>query len=134
VSAVNTKAALVLVAVFALGAVAGVGGAIAYTRDEINNFADQPSMREFARFRALSRKLDLSAGQESDLRKTFERHSKERRKVWVDAMERCGDPIKKQKAELDAEIRKVLNEEQRAQFDRFANARRPPGGVPVDAP
>jgi uncharacterized membrane protein len=125
VTKVNTKAAAVLLGVFVLGAVAGAGGAFAYTRDEVRALADQPGMREVARLRALSRALDLTDAQERELRHAMERHRKDRRAVWMKAMEKCGEPIRRQKAELDGEIRKVLNDDQRARFDRFVDDHRP---------
>jgi uncharacterized membrane protein len=126
----NLKAIGVLVAVFALGAVAGAGGAFAYTRDEIRDLADQPSMREAMRMRALSRRLALSDDQERELKAALNRRKKERREVWMRTMERCGEPIRQQKAELDAEIRKVLNDEQRTKFDRFVREHHPAGPPP----
>lgn len=119
----NVKAVGLLVAVFALGAVTGAGGAFAYTRDEIRDLAEHPGMR----LRALSRRLSLTADQERELRAVMNRHRKERREAWMRTMERCGEPLRKHKAELDAEIRKVLNDEQRARFDRFVDEHRPPG-------
>jgi len=125
VTRANLKAVGILFAVFALGTVAGAGGAFAYTRDEIRDLADQPAMHEARRLRALSRRLALSDEQERQLKGALNRRRKERREVWMRTMERCGDPIRQQKAELDAEIRKVLNDEQRAKFDRFLAEHRP---------
>jgi uncharacterized membrane protein len=121
----NLKAVGVLVAVFALGAVAGAGGAFAYTRDEVRDLADQPGMRDARLMRGLSRRLSLSDDQERELKAVLNRRKKERREVWMRTMEHCGEPIRQQKAELDAEIRTVLNDEQRARFDRFVREHRP---------
>jgi hypothetical protein len=126
----NLKAMGVLVAVFALGAIAGAGGAFAYTRDEVRDLADEPGMREARRMRALSRNLSLSDDQERELKAALNRRKKERRAVWLRTMEHCGEPIRQQKAELDAEIRKVLNDEQRTKFDRFVREHRPPASAP----
>jgi uncharacterized membrane protein len=125
VTRVNVKALGILVAVFVLGAVAGAGGAFAYTRDEIRDLADHPEMREAMRLRALSRRLDLTEDQQRELREAMKRRKKERREAWMRTMERCGEPLRKQKAELDAEIRQVLNDEQRATFERFVDEHRP---------
>jgi Spy/CpxP family protein refolding chaperone len=114
----SLKAVGTLLGVFVLGAASGVGGMFAYTRHEFEEFATQPGTRmQGARLRGLTRALDLTDDQRDKVKSILDRHHGERRAAMTEVMEKCGDPIKKQKASLDAEIRSVLNPDQQKRFD-----------------
>ncbi len=115
------RAVAVLVLVFLLGAVAGVGGAVAFRRHRYRPLHGEPrrELEEF-RLRALSRALDLTAAQSEQVRTLLERNRAERRAAWDTVMTQCGEPLKKSKEALDESIRGVLTPEQRARFDVIA--------------
>jgi len=106
-----------LLGVFLLGGIAGAGGAVAYLRHEVREFAAEPRFRDRARVRGLTRMLDLTDAQRDRVKAILEKHASERETAFSDMIQRCGDPVKKQKAEVDAEIRAVLTPEQQPKFD-----------------
>lgn len=106
-----------LLGVFLLGGVAGAGSAVAYLRHDAREFASGPRFRDRARVRGLSRLLDLTDAQRDQVKAIFEKHQNERQAAFSDLMERCGEPLKKEKALVDAEIRAVLTPPQQEKFD-----------------
>jgi hypothetical protein len=83
-----------LLGVFALGAVAGAGGAFAYTRHEVEEFASQPGARMQGRIRGLARALDLTDAQRDQIKAIFDRHRSESRRPRRTArFARCSIPI-----------------------------------------
>lgn len=116
----RTKAIALLAAVFALGGVSGASLTFAYSRHE---FADSfpPALRApQLRVRALSRALDLTDAETKQVREILEKHRGDRRVAWDEIVEKCGDPIRKQKTALDAEIRAVLSPDQQRRFDELS--------------
>jgi len=119
------RAVAILIGVFLLGAVAGLGGGVAYVRHEARGFSSEPGARmERARLWALSRALDLTDAQRDRIQVILERHRKEREEVWRKVMTDCGEPLEKSKAALDAEIRAVLTPEQLPKFYALATEQR----------
>lgn len=116
----NLKPLLLLLGVFFLGGVAGVGTTLAVTRHQMAEFASQPWRAERLRLRAMTRKLDLSDDQREKVRAVFERHRSERQQGMQRMFEECGAPVRAQKAAVDAEIRKLLTPPQQAKFDVLA--------------
>jgi Spy/CpxP family protein refolding chaperone len=115
------KAIALLVVVFALGAVAGAGATFSHMRREMAEFAFPPGLRPpKARMRALSHQLDLSSDQQDKVRAILERHQQDRRVLWDELMVKCGDSIRKQKADIDGEVRAVLTPAQQPKFDEIA--------------
>ena len=115
------KAVTVLSGVFLLGAIAGVGGTLAYVAKE------RVAVRrlDFARtgdfpLQALIRRLDLTDEQRSKVQAVLEKHAPNRRQVMQAVMERCGTEFREEKAKLDAEIRPLLTPEQQKQFDELS--------------
>lgn len=111
---------MTLVGVFALGGVAGAGGAVAYLRHEVREFASEPRIRDRARLRGLSRMLDLTDGQREQVRSILEKHQRERQAAYSDMMERCGDSIRQQKTQMDGEILAILTPAQREKFQAIS--------------
>lgn len=117
----KVKAVLLLGGVFFLGAVAGGGAVFAKTRHEMAEFAFPPGLRPAkARMRGLTRALDLTSEQQTKIRTILEAHQGDRRAVWDDMVEHCGDSLRKQKAALDADIRAVLTPAQQTKFDALS--------------
>jgi hypothetical protein len=100
-----------------LGPVAGAGTAVAYLRHEVREFASEPRFRDRARLRGLSRMLDLTDSQRDQVKIILEKHQGERQAAFTDMVSRCGDPIRKQKAQMDDEIRAVLTAPQKEKYD-----------------
>ncbi len=117
----SVKALATLLGVFALGAVAGAGGVFAYTRHEVEEFASQPGARMQSRIHGLARALDLTDAQRDQIKAIFDRHRADRRALFGDVMEKCGEPIRKQKAAQDSEIRAVLSPAQQQKFDALSS-------------
>lgn len=117
----RTKAIALLVAVFALGGISGASATFAYSRHELAEMAFPPGLRPpQARMRGLVRALGLTDTQARQVRTILEHHQGDRRALWDDLIEKCGDPIRKQKASLDAEIRAVLTPDQQRRFDELS--------------
>jgi sugar phosphate isomerase/epimerase len=72
----------------------------------------------------LSRKLDLDAAQRDKVLEIMARHRDKRRELAQKMFESCGEPLQKDKTEMDAEIRAVLRPEQIALWDQFVAAQR----------
>lgn len=111
----------VLTAVFALGAVAGGGGAYAWLRRD-EAAGERPGMRDPRRLRALERELDLTETQRAQVRAVLERSSEQRRALTQQMFERCGAEVRAQHDQVSAEIRTLLTPEQQPRFDAI-NAR-----------
>jgi hypothetical protein len=116
----RTKAIALLAAVFVLGGISGASLTFAYSRHDLAA-SFPPGLRPpQTRLRALSRELDLTDAETSRVREILERHRGDRRMVWDEIVDKCGDPIRKQKAALDAEIRAVLSADQQRRFDALS--------------
>jgi Spy/CpxP family protein refolding chaperone len=111
---------MTLLGVFALGGVAGAGGAVAYLRHEVREFASEPRMRDRARLRGLSRMLDLTDSQREQVKSILEKHQGERQAAYSEMMERCGDSIRKQKVQMDGEILAILTPPQQEKFQAIS--------------
>ena len=132
----RVKAIGVLVAVFALGATAGGGGAYAYLRrDDLNGAEDERGLRNPRRLRALERALDLTPAQRDGVREILARSGDERRQLAQQMFERCGDGLRLHHDAVSAEIRALLTPAQQGRFDAISAQQRerfpfggPPGG------
>jgi len=112
------KGAAVLLAVFALGSVAGGGGAYAWLRrDDINGFEEQRGLRNPRRLRALERSLDLTPTQRERVRAILAQSGERRRQLAQEMFERCGDELRAQHDSVSSQIRAVLTPAQRERFD-----------------
>ena len=143
---------LVLLGVFALGAVAGGAGVWAWTKQKYVDEATAGPGRRFERrhFRALARELDLRDEQRARIEEIMRQRRPEREKLMKEMAEKCAGPMKEHKAKVDEEIRAVLDPAQQKRFDellekqskrfplmgprRFGRHHGPPGGPPRGGP
>ena len=121
VTRLRIKALAVLVGVFLLGAATGVGVTLAYSEHKLAQFAEPDgSRRSQRRLDALTRVLELTPAQREAIAAILRREEPEVRARMRDAMERCGQSLRDQKAKVDAEIRALLTPEQQKKFDQLA--------------
>ncbi len=116
---------LILAAVFLLGAAAGGGATYAYAQKR--NAAilrDDGRELEGRRLSALARRLALDPEQEGRVAAILARDREESRTLSHAMFERCGQPLRDHKAEVDAAIRDVLRPEQLKKFDGLREGRR----------
>ena len=121
--------------VFLLGLLAG--GAVSRAllqRRYAHLFRDPAAIFERRRLGALAHRLDLDDAQEDRVRDIMNKYAGQRRALTRDIMDRCGAPLRTQKAQLDAEIRAVLRPDQQARYDLLLKDRdsHPPLGAPVE--
>ncbi len=125
-----------LLIVFVLGLlIGGAGSRALLQRRYAHLFRDRFSVFEQRRIGALSRRLDLDDAQDQKVRAIMAKYGQERRKLARDMLDRCGDPMRAQKAQMDAEIRAVLRPDQQSRYDALvkdSNGRGPANG-PVEA-
>jgi len=109
-----------LVLVFTLGILIGGAGSWATLQARYKRFFRDPSeMFERRRLGALSRRLRLDDAQEDRARDVFGKYGKQRRALTREIMTRCGEPLRAQKAQLDAEIRALLRPDQQTRYDQL---------------
>ena len=114
------KGYALLLLVFVLGLLAGGAGSRAMLqRRYVHLFRDRPAVFEHRRLGALSRRLDLDDAQEDRVRLILSKYGKQRRELTREVMERCGAPVRAQKALMDAEIRALLKPEQQTRYDQL---------------
>jgi Spy/CpxP family protein refolding chaperone len=120
------KGGLVLVGVFLLGGLAGGATARAWVqRDYAAQLTGRPGERIARRhLGALARELNLSDEQRERVRAIMDKHRSEREAVMKKLAESCGAPMREHKAKVDAEIRAVLDPEQRKRFDALLTKQR----------
>jgi Spy/CpxP family protein refolding chaperone len=112
----QSKAYLLLVAVFLLGGVAGAALDHSYVARGSGALPDEDREHE-GRLRALAHALDLSAEQRRSIRRIMATRRREGRQVMQHTMEVCGEALRAYKAETDAQIRNLLTPEQQPRFD-----------------
>jgi len=126
-----------LLLVFALGLlVGGAGSRIMMQRQIKKIFRDPPAMFNARRLGALSRRLDLNDAERANVAAVMAKYSEQRRTLNREIMDRCGAPLRAQKAQMDAEIRAVLTPEQRVRYDKLVkdSDSHPPHGGPPEMP
>lgn len=119
------KAVGILLAVFALGTVAGGAAVAAWDGEERIGIArlgygprgDRPML-------ALVRRLGLSHQQRKSIESLMEKHAPRRRAIMLEMMSSCGQELQREKAALDNEIREILTPDQRRQFDELSERQR----------
>jgi Spy/CpxP family protein refolding chaperone len=116
----------VLVAVFLLGGAAGAGATYASVQHRYARIFSSGDGEFMAsrRLDGLSRKLDLDASQREKVREIMTRHREKRHELARKMFESCGEPLQKDKTEMDAEIRAVLRPEQLSLWDQVVAAQR----------
>ena len=125
----------VFILVFALGVLFGGAGSRALLqRRYAVMFRDRDKVFQLRRLGALSHRLDLDDAQEASVRDIMSKYADKRRELTRDIIDRCGAPLRDQKAQLDSEIRALLRPEQQTRYDKLlkdSERRRPP---PPDGP
>lgn len=120
----RAKAIGVLVAVFALGGVAGGGGTYAWLRRADAGEEDPRGMRDPRRLRALERSLDLTPAQREQVRAIMMQSGDQRRQLAQEMYTRCGDGLRTLHDGVSARIRAVLTPEQQRRYDVIAAQQR----------
>jgi hypothetical protein len=117
--------------VFVLGMlIGGAGSRAMLQRRYARLFRDRFAVFEHRRLGALSRRLSLDDTQEEKVRGIMSKYGQQRRELTRDIIDRCGAPLRAQKAQMDAEIRAQLRPEQQSRYDllvRDSNGRGPVG-------
>ena len=124
-----------LLLVFVLGVLSGGAGSRAMLqRRYARLFRDRFSFLEHRRLGALARRLDLDAAQEDKVRGIMAKYSGQRRDLTRDIMDRCGEPLRAQKAQMDGEIRVLLRPDQQGRYDALIkdSNRRSPSSGPLE--
>jgi hypothetical protein len=104
--------------VFLLGMlIGGAGSRAMLQRRYARLFRDRFAVFEHRRLGALSRRLSLDDTQEDKVRAIMSKYGVQRRALTRDIMDRCGAPLRAQKAQMDAEIRTQLRPEQQPLYD-----------------
>jgi hypothetical protein len=118
----RVRAYAIVVGVFLVGGIAGAAGATAWTERRYADLLsdDRRDQREARRLRALSRELELSPEQEDKVRSIMQAHRDEHRRLIREMFEGCGEPVRKHKAAIDAEIRPLLRPAQQKRFAELA--------------
>lgn len=125
VSTNRVKAYLALAGAFVLGGVVAGAGYHAYaTQKNAELFAGDREAIEARRVEVMSRELGLSSEQEAQVRELFRRHAPERRRLMREAMQSCGAAMSAHRERLDAEIRALLDAEQRVRFEALRAERK----------
>ena len=121
-----------LLLVFVLGMLLGGAGSRAMLqRRYARLFRDRFSVFEHRRLGALSHRLGLDDTQEDKVRGIMAKYGQERRELTRAMLDRCGDPLRAQKAQMDAEIRALLRPDQQSRYDALvkdSNSRSPASG------
>lgn len=115
----------ILTAVFTCGAAAGGGATYAYAQKR-NAAILRDDGRELdgRRLTALARRLDLDPEQEGRVAAILARDREAWRALSHTMLERCGQPLRDHKSEIDAAIRDVLRPDQQKKFDGIREGRR----------
>ncbi len=118
-----------LLLVFVLGLlIGGAGSRAMLQRRYAHLFRDRFSVFEHRRLGALSHRLDLDDTQEDKVRGIMAKYGQERRELTHAMLDRCGAPLRAQKAQMDAEIRALLRPDQQSRYDALikdSNSRGP---------
>jgi hypothetical protein len=111
----------ILLAVFALGAVAGGSALAAWHGKHRRDIAEVGfGMRGERPMLAMMSRLGLTEQQRQAIEAVLEKHAPKRRVIMQDIMVKCGQELDREKDALDAEIRVILNQDQRVRFDELS--------------
>lgn len=121
----RAKGFALLGVVFLLGAAAGGGGVFAMVERQHAAIArGDAGALENKRLKSLTKKLDLDDAQRAQIQAVLTRDKDDSKALSREMMERCGQPLRDHKKEVDAEIRAVLRPEQQAKFDAMVDERK----------
>jgi len=111
--------------------IGGAGSRALLQRRYAHLFRDRFSVFEHRRLGALAHRLDLDDAQEDKVRAIMAKYGQERRELTRAMVDRCGDPLRAQKAQMDAEIRALLRSDQQSRYDALvkdSNSHSPASG------
>jgi hypothetical protein len=119
------RAYLVATAIFALGALAGGGGSFAYAQNKhAAILRDDDAGVQSRRVRVLTKKLDLDDAQQRRIEAILAKDKDDSRALGQDMMQRCGQPLRDHKADVDAQIRAELRPDQQEKYDHLGEKKR----------
>lgn len=116
------KTILVISAVFALGAVSGGAGTYTAVQKDLEHKFKGPPGKSRHKFRmeSMSRRLDLTPDQRSQIEAIFAKRHEE----MDAAREKCAPQMKELREKTDAEIRTLLRPNQQQKFDAYLEERK----------
>lgn len=108
----------IVAGIFVLGAGAGGAAGYAVASKKVAEVLreDRSDAADARRVEGLAAQLDLTGEQRQKVRTIMARHRDEHRRLTQAMFEKCGDELKGVRERVDAEIRAVLDEQQRARF------------------
>lgn len=121
------KSVAALVAVFVLGAAAGGGAVYAHSQKRHAAMLRDGRDVEGRRLAALSRKLDLDGDQKTKIGAILSQDHDDTKALNKDMMEKCGQPLRDHRADVEAQIRAVLRPDQQKKFDHIIEERKDRG-------
>ena len=125
------RPALLLAALFVLGAVSGVFGTLAYVQTrEARALRGGSEGLDERRTKGLSRRLDLDDAQRPQLKALLRRHRDATRRANEKMLDECGAPVKAERDAYDAELRKLLRPDQLARYEALQKERKSGGAEP----
>lgn len=125
----NLRAYIVLFAVFFLGGATGAGAMYAYVRRG-HVHREGPRGHIERRVATLTRELKLSSEQASQISAILERQQEPRFMLMRETMERCGEPVRKLRDVINAEIAATLSAEQKPLFEEWVKNRARNSSIP----
>jgi hypothetical protein len=111
--------------IFVLGAGAGAAAGYAVAERRLADVLgdERPDVHDARRFEALASELDLSREQQARVHVIFNRHREETRRLTRAMFEGCGDDLQQLRSRIDAEIRSVLDDQQKLRFAEIMDKR-----------
>ncbi|HMR09090.1 MAG TPA: hypothetical protein PKA88_25090 [Polyangiaceae bacterium] len=123
----RTRAIGLLVGVFLVGGVAGSGATFAFAQRDMRGLMGREGFEQ-RKMRALTRRLDLTTEQQTQVQEILRRRGEERRQLMDKMQESCGKPVAEHRAKTDDEIRSVLTDAQKPKFEELIERRGRYGG------
>lgn len=123
----RARAVGLLVGVFLVGGVAGSGATFAFAQRDMRGLMGREGFEQ-RKMRALTRRLDLTTEQQTQVQEILRRRGEERRQLMDKMQESCGKPVAEHRAKTDDEIRAVLTEAQKPKFEELLERRARRGG------
>jgi Spy/CpxP family protein refolding chaperone len=125
VSSTRAKAYAALVGSFLLGALAAGAGYHVYAERRLDAaFGRDRDAFETRIVRTMARELDLRSDQEAQVLAVFRKYAPERQRILREQVAACGGPMEAHRERLDAEIRSLLDAEQRGKFEALRAEKR----------
>jgi Spy/CpxP family protein refolding chaperone len=125
VSSTRAKAYAALAGSFLLGALAAGAGYHAYAERRMDDaFRRDKGAFETRLVKVMARELDLRSDQEARVHDLFRKYAPERQRLLREQLAACGAPMEAHRERLDAEIRSLLNAEQRGKFETLRAEKR----------